>query len=624
MRVCFSKSYAADKTADALTYLMGLTFIVTCAIGTMAPYAIAAEAADGQDESAFVQVGREEVMVSYKDQTVEVGEFYFANDSDLSDMRDLPEAEATAFKKDKALDFLFTKFAAQKARESGFGQDYTFKRNYEVYQEMLRARLFVMLHNDDFWPPTEEQERAFYEEEKENFRNIENFRFRHIFFKTVDEPEAVQKQAKVRAEQALERLNKGELFDKVAEEMSDSDNKGRVVGPFKLGKINPKIEEALLSLEVGQYSGILETDYGYEILRLEDHLLPTIKPFEQVRGSIQLDLRRKLVKEFRDKVMDEKWDKAIADYKPEVIEAAEEDGTITEEEKKNVFVKVWGEPIDLFRYDRLMKSPHKDSYREMVEADGLDSFLRDYVIAPALYAGLVVQEGYGDHHFVRHQVNFWAVPKLAQEYLKSEWEKHIQEKPITEEEARRFYEAHPLQFKADPELEAYEIVRKIPEHDESEKYQIYKAQKEAEEPLLEALERIKQGEPFEKLVAEYSESDTAKSGGYLGRLVRGMEDMPLTGKEAFNLYENEITKDVEKLKDDTMALVFTSIRYPLETRPFEDDVSQNRAWGGATSERREEFIRQTRLELADPEKVTFHEDVIAKIKWNNIEPILEQ
>ena len=105
---------------------------------------------------------------------------------------------------------------------------------------------------------------------------------------------------------------------------------------------------------------------------------------------------------------------------------------------------------------------------------------------------------------------------LSNRFQKIAWEKESEENPVTDEDARAYYEDHPERFKGDAVVNAYEMVRPIPAHDEDVKYEVWKAQNEAREPLEEALKRLKEGESFQKLAKEYSLAPTAEKGGHMG------------------------------------------------------------------------------------------------------------
>ncbi|NIN72920.1 MAG: hypothetical protein GTO46_13540 [Gemmatimonadetes bacterium] len=84
--------------------------------------------------------------------------------------------------------------------------------------------------------------------------------------------EAAELEARERAEQALSRLRAGEDFALIAAELSDdlaTRERGGDLGWIRQGQLLPGFEETLFRMRPGQVSGLVETDIGYHIIKLE-------------------------------------------------------------------------------------------------------------------------------------------------------------------------------------------------------------------------------------------------------------------------------------------------------------------------------------------------------------------
>ena len=79
-----------------------------------------------------------------------------------------------------------------------------------------------------------------------------------------------KEEAKTLAEDMLEEAGKeGADFAELAKEHSDgpSNTKGGDLGTFKKGKMAPAFEEAAFKLEVGEISGVVETSFGFHVIK---------------------------------------------------------------------------------------------------------------------------------------------------------------------------------------------------------------------------------------------------------------------------------------------------------------------------------------------------------------------
>jgi len=80
----------------------------------------------------------------------------------------------------------------------------------------------------------------------------------HILVKTEKEAQAV-----------IERLERGEKFANIASEISlcPSGKRGGDLGTFGRGRMVREFEEAAFTLQKGQLSPIVKTEFGYHIVR---------------------------------------------------------------------------------------------------------------------------------------------------------------------------------------------------------------------------------------------------------------------------------------------------------------------------------------------------------------------
>ncbi|MDX6304857.1 MAG: peptidyl-prolyl cis-trans isomerase [Blastocatellia bacterium] len=102
-------------------------------------------------------------------------------------------------------------------------------------------------------------------------------------------PELDSKEARTKAEDVLKRARAGEDFSKLAKEFSadpGSKDKGGDLGWFGPGQMDPTFEKAAFALQPGQISDIVETQFGYHIIKLDEKKTETKdgKPEQQVHA----------------------------------------------------------------------------------------------------------------------------------------------------------------------------------------------------------------------------------------------------------------------------------------------------------------------------------------------------
>lgn len=142
----------------------------------------------------------------------------------------------------------------------------------------------------DLKPASEGDAKKFYEENPSYFIEPEKVRASHILISVPENAtDKEKKEAKKKAESILKDLKKGENFEEVAKEKSDCPSKknGGDLGYFTRGQMVKPFEDAAFSLETGQLSGIVETKFGYHIIKVLDHKKEGKIEFEKVKERIK-------------------------------------------------------------------------------------------------------------------------------------------------------------------------------------------------------------------------------------------------------------------------------------------------------------------------------------------------
>ncbi len=144
---------------------------------------------------------------------------------------------------------------------------------------------------------TDEQIKKFYDQNLARYKTDEQRRASHILVKAAKDASAAEKSAaKAKAEKLLADLKKSPNdFAKLAKANSDdpgSAERGGDLGFFGKGMMVKPFEDATLQLKLGEISGLVESDFGFHIIKLTEIKLPATRPLVEVRVNIEDEIRR--------------------------------------------------------------------------------------------------------------------------------------------------------------------------------------------------------------------------------------------------------------------------------------------------------------------------------------------
>jgi len=181
----------------------------------------------------------------------------------------------------------------------------------EQIKEDLRERLARNQFMETQWAGkinvTEDDARKYHNEKPEQFKVPEQIRVSHILIgleQGVD-PNEAKARAGTKIEGLLKQIKDGADFAELAKANSDcpSAPTGGDLDFFPRGKTTPAFEKVAFELQVGQISDVLETEYGFHIIRATDHEDPSDITFEQAKEKIIEQLTAEKQSEFADEYL---------------------------------------------------------------------------------------------------------------------------------------------------------------------------------------------------------------------------------------------------------------------------------------------------------------------------------
>jgi peptidyl-prolyl cis-trans isomerase C len=168
--------------------------------------------------------------------------------------------------------------------------------DFEVHKQLImRAMTYdklLALKRPGDVNVTEADARKYYEENPKQFETPEQVRASHILIATKadpnQDPNQVKAQAKQKAEDLLKKVKDGGDFATLAKENSDcpSAAEGGDLGLFKRGQMVKPFEDAAFALKVSEVSDVVETRFGYHIIKVTEHQDPNQIPFETAKAGI--------------------------------------------------------------------------------------------------------------------------------------------------------------------------------------------------------------------------------------------------------------------------------------------------------------------------------------------------
>lgn len=141
---------------------------------------------------------------------------------------------------------------------------------------------------------TDAQLKAFYDEHPEAFSKPESMRASHILIGVDAGAGAEEKeQAKRKADEILAQVKSGADFAELAKSVSTcpSAEQGGDLGEFGRGQMVAPFEDAAFGLDAGAVSEVVETQFGYHIIKATGKNAAEIVPFEEVKGRIEKQLK---------------------------------------------------------------------------------------------------------------------------------------------------------------------------------------------------------------------------------------------------------------------------------------------------------------------------------------------
>lgn len=178
-----------------------------------------------------------------------------------------------------------------------------FKENTARYKDAVpeTRKLSYIAFNQNQVPGgepqvTDQEIAQYYQDHQNDYQVPDEVQVRHILISVPTGADAkVDQAAKEKAEDLLKQIKAGADFATLAKKYSDdpgTKDQGGELGFIQHGVTVPAFENVAFSLQPGQVSDVVKTQYGYHIIKVEAKEAAHTKPLDEVKGEILATLTR--------------------------------------------------------------------------------------------------------------------------------------------------------------------------------------------------------------------------------------------------------------------------------------------------------------------------------------------
>ena len=183
-----------------------------------------------------------------------------------------------------------------KIDESAIQKFYDENKNRFEVPERVKAE-YVVLSLDALLAQvkvSDAEVKTWYDGHQDRYQEPEERRASHVLISS--DGDAGKEKAKAKAEEVLKDIQKNpSRFAELAKQHSQdpgSAQKGGDLGYFGRGMMVKPFEDAVFQQKEGEISGLVESDFGYHIIKVTGIKAAKLRPLADVRSDIEGDLRR--------------------------------------------------------------------------------------------------------------------------------------------------------------------------------------------------------------------------------------------------------------------------------------------------------------------------------------------
>jgi peptidyl-prolyl cis-trans isomerase D len=227
---------------------------------------------------------------------------------------DAPEVESEFKRRNEKVKLAVVSFPSDKFRDGVVATDDEVAKHFEAHKDEYRIPekrkvRYALLDSQAIRQRTvvsEQDVRRSYEDNEEQYSTPEQVRASHILLKTEGKDEAaVRKQAEAILAKAKAP---GADFAKLANQYTEEEagkTRGGDLDFFGKGQMVPEFDAVAFSLEPGQISDVVKTQFGFHIIKVIEKRPAATRSFEEVRAQIEDQLKWERAQAEAQRITDE-------------------------------------------------------------------------------------------------------------------------------------------------------------------------------------------------------------------------------------------------------------------------------------------------------------------------------
>jgi len=168
----------------------------------------------------------------------------------------------------------------------------------EIEEQLLRSRL-VNREVKSKIVITKEDIKDYYESHREQYAGEKKYHLWNLFIKVPSNSDDSERSASRNLMEAnLVKLKQGQSFESLIDELKNSPSamRGTDLGLYRLEELSEELRQVVKNMKTGEFSALLDSNFGYQIIYIQNIEATQAKPLEAVEAEVE----EKLYTEFVD------------------------------------------------------------------------------------------------------------------------------------------------------------------------------------------------------------------------------------------------------------------------------------------------------------------------------------